>query len=64
MGVQSGNSSRDSHHPWLPIRRFQENGKIDMAKKRKPTAIEFRELGTEIFLIRACIEIRTDKTIQ
>jgi len=46
MRVQSGNSSRDNHHLWLPIRRFQENGRIDMAKKRKPIAMKFRELGT------------------
>jgi hypothetical protein len=56
MRVQSGNSSRDNHHPWLPIRRFQGNGRIDMAKKRKPIAIEFRELGAEIFQTRTCIK--------
>lgn len=44
-GLKAGNSSRDSHHPWVPIRRFEENGRIDMAKKRKVIAIEFRELG-------------------
>jgi hypothetical protein len=47
-GVKARNSSSDSHHPWLPIRRFQEN-RIDMVKKRKPIAIQFCELGTEIF---------------
>ena len=58
-GLKAGNSSHDSHHPWLPIRRFQGNGRIDMAKKRKLIAIEFRELGNEIFQPRECIENRT-----
>jgi hypothetical protein len=62
-GLKAGNSSRDSHHPWLPNRRFQENGRIGMAKKRKMIATEFHELGTEIFQTRECIENRTNKKV-